>query len=357
MPAPMNIRSKDASILHLVQYEKFIPAFISFVEQEFNECEHHFFFLKNGGLYTPSGGTKITANSTQTSLPKYLWKLRSEIMRADKVICHGLFDSKALLILFLHPYFLKKIYWIVWGGDLYTYAENRKTWRWRLKEVFRRRVIKRVGHLVTHVYGDYKLAQKWYGAEGAWHECFVYPSNLYHEATGQGASSPRLELSVMIGNSADPSNNHIELMDRLANIRDVKIYCPLSYGNAQYADKVESRGYKIFGQNFTALRKFMDFPSYLAFLSQIDVAIFNHRRQQGMGNITTLLGLGKKVYIRKDITSYEFFEGIGVKLFDASDELSKITRIDPEVAWGNRAAVKNYFSKENLIKGLREVFQ
>ena len=41
----------------------------------------------------------------------------------------------------------------------------------------------------------------------------------------------------------------------------------------------------------------MPFNQYLEFLGKIDIAIFNHRRQQGFGNAITLLGLGKKVYL------------------------------------------------------------
>ena len=37
---------------------------------------------------------------------------------------------------------------------------------------------------------------------------------------------------------------------------------------------------------------------YLKILGKIDIAIFNHERQQAVGNITSLLGLGKKVYIK-----------------------------------------------------------
>lgn len=38
----------------------------------------------------------------------------------------------------------------------------------------------------------------------------------------------------------------------------------------------------------------MPFEEYLGLLAKIDIAILNHKRQQAMGNITTLLGLGKK---------------------------------------------------------------
>ena len=43
----------------------------------------------------------------------------------------------------------------------------------------------------------------------------------------------------------------------------------------------------------------MPYSSYISFLGSIDIGIFNNNRQQGMGNITNLLYLGKKVYLSK----------------------------------------------------------
>jgi hypothetical protein len=60
------------------------------------------------------------------------------------------------------------------------------------------------------------------------------------------------------------------------------------------------------------MTEFLTADRYLEFLGRIDIAIFNHRRQQGMGNIITLLGLGKKVYLRKDTTSGSALTNMGI---------------------------------------------
>ena len=38
----------------------------------------------------------------------------------------------------------------------------------------------------------------------------------------------------------------------------------------------------------------MNNKDYIQFLNQIDIAVFNHNRQQAMGTIRSLLGMGKK---------------------------------------------------------------
>jgi hypothetical protein len=49
-------------------------------------------------------------------------------------------------------------------------------------------------------------------------------------------------LSILLGNSADPSNNHVEALERLLPYRDqdIKIYAPLSYGDQRPAARQAS---------------------------------------------------------------------------------------------------------------------
>lgn len=66
----------------------------------------------------------------------------------------------------------------------------------------------------------------------------------------------------------------------------------------------------------------MPFEEYLGLLAKIDIAILNHKRQQAMGNITTLLGLGKKYILgdRDDITSWKFCLDHEFKVFKISKD-------------------------------------
>src|SRR5690606_38136182 len=141
-------------------------------------------------------------------------------------VLHGLFNPKILLILFLMPWQLKKCYWVMWGGDLYVYQFGEKNWKWRVREFLRRPVIKNMGHLVTYIPGDVELARQWYGAKGEYHECLMYLSNVVDPDIIQAAQAGLEEhkgQNILVGNSADPINNHIEALEKLLPYKDENI--------------------------------------------------------------------------------------------------------------------------------------
>jgi len=103
------------------------------------------------------------------------------------------------------------------------------------------------------------------------------------------------------------------------------------------------------------LLDFMPFEKYLELLGQIDITVFAHKRQQAMGNTITLLGLGKKVYMRNDVTPWEFLMELGVEVCDL--EQLDIQRLSKNEAVRNREIIKNYFSKQKLVEQLEDVFK
>jgi len=343
-------------ILHVANIDKFIEPFIAFVEDNFEDFERHEFFLLGDNRRYPvlqRGNTRF-AEDYKSRVEVYSEVLK-QMYRAEKIILHGLWNNWIVKMLAFNPWLLNKCYWVIWGGDLYSYKLAERTRKWQIHEVFRRIVIKRMGHLVTHINGDYKLAQQWYDAKGEWRECFMYPSNLYQEASTQ--SLPHEGVNILLGNSADPSNNHIEALDKLKRhaVENIRVYCPLSYGDQKYAHKVSDYGASNFGEDFISLREFMPLDRYTELLAKIDIAIFNHKRQQGMGNITTLLGMGKKLYLRKEISTWGFLQGLGVTVFDINS--LDFSRIETAISDRNSDVVKNYFSENNLISQLGRIFQ
>lgn len=343
-------------ILHLCVLDKFIEPFYAFVKANFEgvDAEHVFYINGTSSVYRTPAGENVFLAQRNGPYTRITW-LIEQMRRADKIILHGLWDLQVLILLSVQPWLLKKCCWVIWGGDLYTHKQDERTLSWWKFELLRRFTIKRMGHFVTHIHGDYELAKKWYGAKGLWHECFMYPSNLYHEYPVESASHE--EINILVGNSADPSNNHIEILDKLRAYTNerIKIYCPLSYGDAGYAQKIIEYGKELFGEKFIALREFMPFESYLELLALIDIAVFNHKRQQGMGNTTTLLGLGKKVYMRNDVTPWDMYENINVKVFSIADfSLDAIGSVDAE---RNCLSVASYFSHEKLKEQWSRIYE
>jgi hypothetical protein len=344
-------------VLHVMHAEKFIEPFIEFVEDNFDdfECRHIFFVWGDVSKFCIKSRFNLrNSNKRRIDQLKYVFSMAAALQKAEKIILHGLFVRWHLMLLSLMPWNLKKCYWVIWGGDLYTYKLSKRSLGWWKSELFRRFVIKRIGHFITHIEGDYNLAQQWYGAKGEWHECFMYPSNLYQESTIR--LLPHESINIILGNSADSSNNHIDALNKLKcySGENIKIYCPLSYGDQLHAQMVADYGRSLFGEKFIPLREFMPLEKYNELLAKIDIAIFNHKRQQGMGNITTLLGVGAKVYLSSAITTWEFLWSLGLKVFDVS--VIDLSPIESKISKRNALIASEYFSRGNLISQLSSIF-
>lgn len=335
--------------------DKFIPSFIDLLESQDNFADHLFYIHGDERKFpTKRRENTIFAKDYAGKFSAGL-DLIKKLYSAKKIILHSLFDPRVTALLFLQPWLLKKCYWMIWGGDLYSYRLAERNWKWNIKEFFRRPVIKRMGHLVTYIEGDVELARKWYGATGQYHECIMYTSNIYREYPVP--VEPHNRINIQIGNSADPSNNHLEILEQLLPFRDqnIAIYAPLSYGNQEYAQSIIKAGVEQFGEKFKPMTDFMPFDEYLGFLGKIDIAIFNHKRQQAMGNTITLLGLGKKVYLRDDVTPWKVFEKIDAKVYSTSN--INLTPLDLETTNHNQSIIKEHFSEKTLLAQLRNIFE
>lgn len=341
---------------HIIPVEKFTELFVEFINNNFNSDEHS--LLAYGNIeYTTikKKGDIIILTRTVESLILLI----KSLYNSKKIIIHGLFSPHLVLLLYLQPWLLKKCYWCIWGGDLYYHIMRKKTVKSDAYEYLRKSVIKRIGGLITHVEGDYELAKKWYGAKGKYYYSFMYPSNLYKELNIIRREDFNETIVIQLGNSADPSNNHLEVLDKLQRYTDmdIEIICPLSYGDKAYAEEVINKGKAIFGDKFIPLTEFMPFDEYLEILAKIDIAIFNHKRQQAMGNITTLLGLGKKVYIREEITTWKFCIDHDLKVYSANGNYDNLfEEMDEKIKQKNIENVKIKFSEEKLVEDLKKIF-
>ena len=333
---------------------------MEFINKNFDSNDHYF-LLSNGKEYE----IKTTIQTNVKVLPynlKSIRELTNYIYKSKKVFFHGLSNNKYIYAtLFFQPWLLKKCNWFIWGGDLYLYESRDESFSSKIREIPRRYIIKNIGGLITHIKGDYELAKKWYGAKGKYYYSFMYTSNLFkeHNLTDRKKDN---KIYIQIGNSGQDTNNHIEIFHKLIKYKneEIEIICPLSYAyksNPSYREEVIKVGKEIFGAKFNPLMEFMPFNEYINLLSKVDIAIFNHKRQQAVGNITTLLSLGKKVYIRNDITTWEFCKEHGLKVFSSNGDFEDLfKKMDESTKRKNIENVKSKFSEEKLIEDLNKIF-
>ena len=88
--------------------------------------------------------------------------------------------------------------------------------------------------IITLAQGDYDLARKWYNVKGEYfHGVYVNPITLEHlKDLDETPTSIKSTCNILLGNSANSSNNHIDGLRLLKkfNNEKIKIFVPLSYG-------------------------------------------------------------------------------------------------------------------------------
>lgn len=130
---------------------------------------------------------------------------------------------------------------------------------------------------------------------------------------------------ILLGNSATPTNNHLELFDVLASIdlTGRKLIAPLNYGNAIYGDEIERIGRDRFGDAFVPLRNFLPLDEYYSYIASCGTVIMNHVRQQAGTTVAAALYKGAKVFLRNENPLLSFYRRMGIRICSIPDELER----------------------------------
>ncbi|RLD64575.1 MAG: hypothetical protein DRI84_08530, partial [Bacteroidetes bacterium] len=164
--------------------------------------------------------------------------------------------------------------------------------------------------------------------------------------------------NILIGNSAFPSNNHIEAFKLLSTIdlQDREIICPLSYGDKAILKETLAVGESLFGDQFKPLIDFMPIDEYHKLTGSCNVVIMNQYRQQAFGNVLSALWYGSKVYLRPTNTIYSYLKGKGVNIFNIDEDTSQFTNDlkENEIEF-NRSFIANEYNKNTIIARTQEL--
>ncbi len=170
---------------------------------------------------------------------------------------------------------------------------------------------------------------------------------------------------ILLGNSPTPANNHIEALKMLKPLlpENSSIIAPLNYGDPVkvkfYGDSISRFGAELFGERFKPLRTWMPLEKYHEYLSRCGIVIMNHRRQQGLGTISTALYKGAKVFLRQENPVYAWYSKMGVTVFSMDELLSPsketLKPLKEETAERNSALVGAFWSRKNAVEVIRSI--
>lgn len=308
------------------------------------------------------------SNSSKIIYCTKIWNLAFDLfpilIKSNWIYIHYLPYGPSLFFLYFIRRLLKKSTWIIWGGDLYVYRDSNQSIMTKIYESLRKKIIPRFAEVASFLEGDAILSKKIYRSNSTYRH-ILYPLPIDLDALPKKIHIKKDgTTTILIGNSADPSNNHLEVLKLLSKFRTekIRIICPLSYySDENYIKSIITMGSNLFKHNFIPITDFMSKNEYLHLLKEIDICLMNHNRQQALGNIIPLLYLGKKLYIKSGITTYDFLNEIKCVVFDI-ETIKKSTwqsfiLFDEDSALNNQKAIYSATSKEHCSELWRTLLE
>lgn len=238
-----------------------------------------------------------------------------------RFLFHGFFDRSVWpkLLLTQLP---SRCSWVCWGHDVYQHKQKGQGIKRKMMFWLHKLLVRRLAHVFSLNDGDGSLIQTL-----LWN---VNVKTLPYPLIGaKSANIEKIEgepLIILVGNSANPTNEHLHVLQNLSKFSDrhIRIVVPLNYaGPVEYVEKVLAYGQQVFGDKFFPITGMLAKTEYDKLLATADVAVFSHQRQQGLYVVYSMLMNGRKMYMRSNVSSYQYLLESGFSVFD-SEKISEM---------------------------------
>jgi hypothetical protein len=360
----------DLKILHIVHRDKFTSGYVNFMKKEMQTYKHYFVISNKGfelELANEDNVVFIDGYKKRDSL-KQIIAIATE---CDLIVATGIFESMDAFLLKFPNSILNKTYLHFWGGDFYLLRDKVSLHHVRtcLSNYKRKSLFKKCAGFIFLIDGEYDkfvdithIKKKHYVAP--------MPGDPYKKINFielqqelDQCKKNDGKIKILVGNSATKTNMHIEAFKKLKkfSMEKMEIYVPLSYGDEKYRDMVLQKGKSILGKAFHPITEYMPEAEYIYLLASMNVGIFNNNRQQAMGNISIMLGLGKKLFLRDDTSMWKRYHNKGYIIYPIDDidslELEKFVYFDDKDRKRNQLLYEKNGSVNKIINAWNNVFQ
>lgn len=256
------------------------------VEQPAASPRHFMVVTPQPESLAPFSALQIECFASKKALAQAVMARASD--RQQRFFCHGQFNPWIWLALLSGKLRRSQIFWHVWGADLY---EDSRSLKFRLFYHIRRIAQGRVAQVFATRGDLHHYQQRHRRVPGS---LLYFPTRMPAVAV---TSVPSARFTLLLGNSGDPGNRHIEGLKAIhAQFGEqVRIEVPLGYppGNDAYISQIQAAAETLFpdGQ-VNLIRENLPFEHYLALLARCDVGYFMFERQQGVGTLCLLIQAG-----------------------------------------------------------------
>jgi dTDP-N-acetylfucosamine:lipid II N-acetylfucosaminyltransferase len=326
-------------IVHLFEDQKFVDNTIINFDSQSVDLNKYIVFSNTKDLKYVFSTDRVLV------LPNSSYKLDLDLIYKDcqLLIIHFLTPIKLYILKHKPPHV--KVLWSVWGSDAYDHFQKQDFFeqltqniqkesiyqqlrfsrlyslyhllRYRVKPLRKElKLLNKIDFISTVLPYEFDLINKEFNLRLRYID-FNYSVNQFNKTLPFNLGN-----SILIGNSATLSNNHLDIFEIIKNI-NCKVIVPLSYGAYGYQDYKEiviSKGVSLFGENFHAIVDFLPIQDYDKILMSCNTMIMYHIRQQALGNIYMALYIGMRVFFNKESITYRYLIDEGMIVFELEKE-------------------------------------
>lgn len=211
---------------------------------------------------------------------------------------HGQYNAPLWLAILVGLLPAERCVWHIWGADLY---QDSQSLAFRLFYPLRRLAQKRL-KTVFGTQGDLDYFAKIQPKSDRL--LLYFPTKMPELMLNDAAKIRTSPFRVLLGNSGDPSNQHLAgLADLHRQLGDqLQVMIPMGYpaDNSAYIDAVAERGEQLFGKNCEVWREVVPFTNYWENLTACQLGYFPFTRQQGIGTLCLLIALNIPFALSRD---------------------------------------------------------
>lgn len=359
-------------VLHIVPDDKFIDYFKK-IDECTNSVESYYLVKKQD----------LKSNYQYLNLDyqnRIIWK-RNDLKFVD--IYFNKFDAIFFHTIDPFVYYLLnkidtkiKIFWFYWGYEInYLIGEKRLYYDKTKKQLYLnekikninliksfkelikfyrdrakfKKVLKRVDYCITWCRNDYNEIHRKFSNLKFLNFCYYTKELLrFNESLNE-----KNDLLVL-GNSSNPSNNHIDALNFLNKIKyRGNVVIPFSYGgDSHYKKSVKNYSVKLNYCKIQFLDKFLNIEEYNKIVSKAYGFLFFHKRQQASGNYIAAFFMKKPVFYFEETNLISDLNKMGFKLYKL-EEFNSVSSSQLEI---NYNLANNIFSIDQSIKQLSKIY-
>jgi len=376
-------------VIHLMHDEKFLDSAIELFEN-INGCRNIYFVClpekKMVPFFIKSSKIKIIHNKDD------VFKELESVKQINGIIIHYYDNQKAQLLIALKKEYPKsKVFWFAWGADFYSKINYPLYDKRTSQALLRKQIIQIIqkqywkGLIINFLTKPFFRKDKFWNLGvplidycspvlpneynyllkikkfKAIQIQYSYSNSKEIDSIINRIQNLQIGNNVLIGNSATPSNNHLDIFQRIKREELVgKLIVPLNYGTFWYKELIKKEGKLLFGEYFYPIVDFMQKEDYFDLISSCGVVIFNHYRQQAMGNSSAMLYFGARVYLSEKSIAYQYYKSLGIHIYSLENDFAKykFTKLEMEKVIENREKMNNsIYNKEKLSLMLNNILQ